>query len=154
MYACPDGLSKADLGDLDDDGELEVLVAGFDVGTLTMLDLDGFIFETITVQNGGAGHYLPLIEDVNDDERMDMVLGSSGSVSISIYTQNDLFPVADFYPVATSTEGSLVQLDASLSSDSVSDISSLSYQWSVRYKGARAWVFLASGEGGQLFVRR
>ncbi len=27
------------------------------------------VFETITIQNGGAGHYLPLIEDVNDDER-------------------------------------------------------------------------------------
>ncbi len=27
-YACPDGLSNADLGDLDDDGELEVMVAG------------------------------------------------------------------------------------------------------------------------------
>ena len=146
VYACPDGFSKADLGDLDDDGELEVLVAGFDIGTLMMFDLDGFIFETITVQNGGAGDYLPLIEDVNDDERKDMVLGSTGSVSISIFTQNDLFPVADFYPVTTSTEGSLVQLDAGLSSDSVSDISSLSYQWSVRYNGSATWEALASGE--------
>ena len=146
VYACPDGLSNADLGDLDDDGELEVLVAGSDVGTLRVLDLDGFVFETITVQNGGAGQYLPLVADVNGDERKDTVLGSSGSFSISIYAQNDLFPVADFYPVATSTEGSLVQLDGGLSTDSISDVSSLSYHWSVRYGGIGPWAFLASGK--------
>jgi PKD repeat protein len=145
-HACPDGLSDADIGDLDDDGELEVLVAGSDIGTLRALDLDGFVFETMTIQNGGAGPYIPLIEDVDGDGRKDAVLGSSGSFSISIHIQNDLFPVADFYPVATSTEGSLVQLDGGLSTDSNSDVSSLSYQWSVRYQGSGPWTFLGSGK--------
>ena len=67
------------LGDLDDDGELEIVVASWD-GNIYALNPDGSSLPGWPVNVGGSPNSSPALGDIDDDGELEVVIGVSNSL--------------------------------------------------------------------------
>ncbi|MCE5296678.1 MAG: PKD domain-containing protein [Euryarchaeota archaeon] len=140
-YHCAQGIQTATVGDYDDDGFKEIAVVGSEMGSVSLIHLAGSSFHLDYAQTAGSGICTIAVEDVDGDNRDDVVVGSPGSGAVSIWYQRNIAPHADWYSETTiPTEGIPTVLNATGSWDSYSDNGSLSYTWKWRLSGGVTWI--------------
>lgn len=146
----PEGPRSLILGDLDDDGMLDLAVVSTN-STLMAYGHDGSSFSLLTRQTTGAAPVLLAVGDMNGDGKDDLVAYSAPSRSISFYYQNNFPPMAQANLEGSGhLEGDLVWFNAYGSTDSFSDRDRLTYRWDFddgsMADGERvSHVFLANG---------
>ena len=128
--ASPTGFSQASLGDLNDDGRDELAVTGSKVNTVTAYAWAQGRFVPFANMTSGSGKTVCLAQDANGDGRPDMIVSSEISGSISFIYQRDMAPLAGFSQSPSSPyEGQSTTFNASATTDGVSDMPSMSYEW-------------------------
>lgn len=126
--AVPEGVETFDLGDLNDDGGLELAIATKNSVVLA----HGFevTYQELTRQTAGGSPLLLMAEDMDNDLKNDLVSYSIPSRAISFYYQNNFAPVAHGSVDGSGhLEGTPITFNATLSTDSVSDRDRLEYTW-------------------------
>jgi len=117
------------VGDLDDDGEMELAVATAS-STVMAYRFNSPTFDLITRQITGASPLLLLVEDADGDRKDDLVAYSIPSRGVSFYYQNNFAPVAAGTAEGTGhLEGVPVWFNADTSTDNYSDQDRLSFAW-------------------------
>ena len=125
------GSDHGTTADLDDDGVNEIVVSSDRSGQVTAFDGAGTSLKAMANWTVGAGNVLPWCGDVNGDNRTDLIAAATRSGSVSVYYQNDLSPKARMsQPIPNSPfEGEKTFLNASATTDGLSDLRSLNYTW-------------------------
>ncbi|MFA5312124.1 MAG: PKD domain-containing protein, partial [Methanomassiliicoccales archaeon] len=150
VYSSTDGIRTAAVGDYDDDGFSEIVIIGSDVSSATLIQGSGSALRSEYVQTAGAGNCTIAIGDVDNDDRKDLVVGSPGSGSVSIWYQRNIAPHASWYSeIDIPTEGEQTVLNAADSWDSYSDNESLLYTWKWRLVGADTWTDIATASSDE-----
>jgi PKD repeat protein len=117
--------------DLNDDGKDDLAVTYSTQAKVgAWLSKDTFSFSNkFNMTAGGIASGIAL-GDLNGDERADILASSSTSSAISYWIQNDLVPAASLWLSSTTIDvNSTISFDASNSTDSYTDRSSLTYYW-------------------------
>ncbi|MDD1771635.1 MAG: PKD domain-containing protein [Methanomassiliicoccales archaeon] len=141
-----EGLSSFAVGDLDDDGGMEMAVVTENSTVIAYGYSSGYV--ELTRQTVGASPVLLMLDDMDDDGKDDIVAYSTLSRTISFFYQNNFAPTASGNSVGSGfLEGVPVSFDGTDSTDSVSDNSSLNYTWSfsnggVAYGDVTAYTFM------------
>lgn len=127
----PSVASQVRSADLNDDGKDDLAVSYSSQANIGIwLSRDSFSFSNrFNMTAGGIASGI-FVGDFNGDGRADILASSSTSSAISYWFQNDLAPAASAWLSSTKVDvNSMVSFDASNSTDSSSDRSSLSYYW-------------------------
>jgi PKD repeat protein len=125
----PEGVGSFDLGDLNDDGFMELAVATKN-SVILAYEFDGTSFVMLTRQTAGASPLLLMADDMDDDLKADLVAYSIPSRTISSYYQNNFAPTASGHVDGSGhLEGDPVTFNASGSLDSITDLPILNYTW-------------------------
>ncbi|HRR66703.1 MAG TPA: PKD domain-containing protein, partial [Methanomassiliicoccales archaeon] len=146
----PDGPRALELGDLDDDGALDIAIVT-ENSTLIAYGHDGPSFSLLTRQTAGAAPVLLSVGEMNGDGKDDLVAYSVASRAVSFYHQNNFPPIAMVAVEGTGhLEGGPVWFNAYGSTDSYSDRDHLSYHWDFADGGVAngervLYVFQADG---------
>jgi PKD repeat protein len=123
--------SKVRAGDLNDDGKDDLAVVYSSVPRIGIwLSKDSFSFSnSFDMIVGGIAKDV-FIGDFNDDRRAD-ILASSATVDVVCYwLQKDLVPAASYWSSSSPIDvNNTISFDASNSTDSYTDKSSLTYYW-------------------------
>ncbi|NYT11577.1 MAG: PKD domain-containing protein [Methanomassiliicoccales archaeon] len=131
VFLAPNGLSNADIGDIDDDGLSEISILGENLAVVTIFDVNKTVSPMVAnFTSGGCDGYV-IIEDLNNDLREDLIFSSPLSKCVSFVYQQNLPPIA-FSEIITQGpifEGQTVTFFAGNSTDNYSDIGSLDYHW-------------------------
>ncbi|MCG7844769.1 MAG: PKD domain-containing protein, partial [Methanomassiliicoccales archaeon] len=124
-----EGVGSFNLGDLDDDGDMELAVATRN-STIMAYEFEYPNFVLMTRQTVGASPVMLLVNDMNDDLKDDLIAYSTLSRTISFFYQNNFAPTA-FWTVQAGVhlEGVAITFNGSSSFDSVSDQALLTYNW-------------------------
>lgn len=123
-------VSNLSSADLNDDGLDDISVGYSSISQVGLLLSTGSSFSNnINLSAGGRAAGI-FAGDMNGDRRDDLVASSSSCSALSLWFQRDLAPspqvwISDLTPA----EGTLMAFDASNSTDSFSDRSSLAYLW-------------------------
>lgn len=146
-----EGLGSFAVGDLDDDGGMEMAVVTENSTVIAYECSNSNGYAELTRQTIGASPALLMLDDMDGDGKDDIVAYSTLSRTISFYYQNNFPPTASGDSVGSGfLEGVPVSFDGTDSTDSVSDISSLNYTWSfsdsgVAYGNVTAHTFMSNG---------
>ncbi|NLX47791.1 MAG: PKD domain-containing protein, partial [Euryarchaeota archaeon] len=117
------------IGDLDDDGEMELAVTTAS-STVLAYGFGSSTFHEMTRQTVGASPALLLIGDADGDLKDDLVAYSVPSRCVSFYYQNNFAPVAvGEYEGSGHLEGLPVWFNAYASTDNHSDQKRLTFTW-------------------------
>lgn len=146
------GIWKASIGDLNDDGRDEIAIISNRIGLAHIIEFNGSAFSNLRSFSCGAGLGGLLVADANGDLRQDLLISSPLSSSISINYQNNLPPRALAVCVTNPpfNEGIGVRFDGRNSTDSYSDAASLNYTWSfsdgqIAYGNIVTHIFIKNG---------
>jgi PKD repeat protein len=125
------GIGTLETGDIDDDGLCEIGVLGSLLPVVTVLEVEEGGYTQLINLSGGSGDGGLLMEDVDGDERTDVLLSSSISRFVSITQQNNIAPLAqaEIWSPVPFDEGTYVTFFGGNSSDSHSDEDTLEYMW-------------------------
>lgn len=131
-YNVENGIFRASIGDLDDDGKDEIAITARRIGMVTIIKLNGSSYANLISFSSGAGLGDLLVADLNKDLREDLLISSPLSSSVSINYQNNLPPRALAVCITPPPlkEGNVVRFDGRNSTDSYSDLAFLNYSWS------------------------
>lgn len=125
----PEDVAAFDVGDLDDDGEMELAVATAS-STVIAYGFSSPTFHLITRQTTGASPLLLLVGDADGDLKDDLVAYSIPSRAVSFYYQNNFAPMAaGAAEGAGHLEGVPLWFSADASTDNYSDQDRLSFAW-------------------------
>ncbi len=125
-------LSWISVSDMDDDGVDEVVGTDASLNVVWIMETDGQSVTSSTQLTGGAGNLTAGVGDVNGDDRPDILLASPGSSTVSVFLQVNQAPTAVALTSSmTPDEGSTVWLNASASIDTLADMATLNYTWTV-----------------------
>jgi PKD repeat protein len=123
--------SRVRSADLNDDGRDDLAVSYSSRATIGIwLSKDTFSFSNkFNMTAGGIASGISL-GDLNGDDRADILASSSTSSAISYWIQNDLVPATSVWISSTTIDvNNTISFDASNSTDSYTDRSSLTYYW-------------------------
>jgi PKD repeat protein len=117
-------------GDLNDDGKSDLAISYWSVAKVSVHLSQGTSFvNPYDLLPGGVANGL-IFGDANGDGRDDVVASSSSARALSYWLQKSLAPNAIYWLSSNFIdEGGWVSFDGSNSTDSVSDLPSLSYYW-------------------------
>ncbi len=125
----PEDVAAFSIGDLDDDGQMELAVATFG-STVMAFRFSSLTFQLITRQTAGASPLLLLVGDADGDLKDDLVAYSIPSRGVSFYYQNNYAPIAAGMAEGSGhLEGVPVWFNADASTDNYSDQNRLSFTW-------------------------
>jgi len=130
-YVPGQGIDGLALGNLDDQGTKELALIS-ENSTLMVLHYNATSsgLQTITTQTVGASPSVIMTGDVNGDGKDDLISYSTSSRTVSFYYQNNFPPIAvGEVEGLVHYEGETIWFNANGSTDSLSDISDLTYEW-------------------------
>jgi PKD repeat protein len=127
----PGAAAQVRSGDLNDDGKDDLAVRYSSIAEIGIwLSRGSMIFSNPFDMTAGGVASGIAIADIDRDGRVDIAASSSTSKALSYWLQKDLAPDANlWYSPAILEVGETVSFDASNSTDSASDLSSLIYRW-------------------------
>jgi len=131
FFALSGTASQVRSADLNDDGKDDLAIRFSSIPTIGIwLSKSSSSFSnSFNFTAGGVASGL-FIGDFNGDQRDDILASSSSSGTISYWLQNDLVPMASIWLSSSAIDkNNFISFDASNSTDSFSDRSSLTYYW-------------------------
>jgi PKD repeat protein len=118
-------------GDLNDDGKDDLAVVYSSIAKIGIWLSKGSMdfSNSFDMTSGGIASGI-FVKDLNSDQRDDILASSSEAKAVSYWFQRSLAPTAETWHSSYNIdEGGYVRFDASNSTDSASDASSLTYYW-------------------------
>lgn len=133
LQTVTDGINYGDIqwGDLDNDGDLDVVVCGNDLSYIYMLEAGQYVRK---IQLCGYKYASLDLADYDDDNDLDIVIAGeiSGKPVTRVYTNNSVIKNTDPLPPTTlyaNTNGGTVELNWNMGSDAETAASGLTYNY-------------------------